>query len=232
MSFTSKFVFTQQQQVNRALTPSSSYSNNIRFYSCKALSTISSLRLLGNSARGLLPHLKRTLFHACVLPIATYGYRLWYHQKACVAGLLKSLDCMQYRTALWITGCFKTTPIGAACALARIMPIHLLLDKFSSCSSHHFATLHHTHGLHSLSDSPYTTVQHPTSVEYQTPRQQRLVHNALHEACKVFPFVEPLILLHPLSCPGSHLVNTHSHQFSFHPVPKGDDETKIKDSVH
>ena len=62
-----------------------SFKEHVRFYSTKALSTVKAMGMLGNSTRGLLPLQKRLLplqkrllYRSCVVPIATYGFRLWY----------------------------------------------------------------------------------------------------------------------------------------------------------
>jgi hypothetical protein len=77
---------------------------------------------LGNSVRGLRPKHKQMLYCACVLPIATYGSRLWLYEGAV-------LRKMQRHACLWITGAFKTSPIGAAETLAGVPPIHLHVKK-------------------------------------------------------------------------------------------------------
>jgi hypothetical protein len=81
--------------------------------------------MLGNSNRGLLPMQKHLLYRTCVLPIATYGYRLWYHNKAKVKGLMSSLSRMQRQAALWIISAFRTSPTGGCEAIAGLIPIHL-----------------------------------------------------------------------------------------------------------
>ncbi|PPQ90044.1 LOW QUALITY PROTEIN: hypothetical protein CVT25_006333, partial [Psilocybe cyanescens] len=66
--------------------------------------------MLGSSTRGLRP--KRVLYRACVLPIVTYGFRLWYFAAARCKGALHHLSTMQHSAALWITGAFRTSPTG------------------------------------------------------------------------------------------------------------------------
>ncbi|PPQ94561.1 hypothetical protein CVT25_011547, partial [Psilocybe cyanescens] len=68
--------------------------------------------MLGSSTRGLRPVQKRVLYHACVLPIVTYGFRLWYFAAARCKGALHHLSTMQRSAALWITGAFRTSPTG------------------------------------------------------------------------------------------------------------------------
>ena len=46
------------------------------YYSTKALSMVKAMGMLGNSSIGLLPLQKRLLYRSCVIPIATYGFRL------------------------------------------------------------------------------------------------------------------------------------------------------------
>ncbi|KXN85909.1 hypothetical protein AN958_10633, partial [Leucoagaricus sp. SymC.cos] len=47
--------------------------------STKALSSVHAMKMLGNSTRGLLPHHKWLLYCSCIIPLATYGFRMWYY---------------------------------------------------------------------------------------------------------------------------------------------------------
>ncbi|PPQ94196.1 hypothetical protein CVT25_003945, partial [Psilocybe cyanescens] len=76
--------------------------------------------MFGSSTRGLRPVHKRVLYCACVLPIVTYGFRLWYFAAACCKGALHHLSTMQRPAALWITGAFRTLPTGGVEALAGL----------------------------------------------------------------------------------------------------------------
>ncbi|KJA12773.1 hypothetical protein HYPSUDRAFT_210134 [Hypholoma sublateritium FD-334 SS-4] len=38
--------------------------------------------MLGNSVRCLQPKERRLLYRSCVVPIATYGFHLWFYNKA------------------------------------------------------------------------------------------------------------------------------------------------------
>ena len=55
------------------------FKEHVRFYSTKALTTVKAMRMFGNSSRGLEPKHKRLLYRSCVLPIATYGARIWFY---------------------------------------------------------------------------------------------------------------------------------------------------------
>jgi hypothetical protein len=95
----------------------------------KALTTARAMLALGNSVCGLQPKHKQMLYHMCILPIATYGSRLWLYEGAAMKGPLDSLCKMQRRACLWITNAFKTSPMGAAETLAGVPPIHLHVKK-------------------------------------------------------------------------------------------------------
>ncbi|PPQ94670.1 hypothetical protein CVT25_009431, partial [Psilocybe cyanescens] len=103
------------------------FTEHVRYYSTKALSTVKAMKMLGSSTRGLRPVQKRVLYRACVLPIVTYGFRLWYFAAARCKGALHHLSTMQCSAALWITGAFRTSPTGGVEALAGLPPINLLL---------------------------------------------------------------------------------------------------------
>ncbi|KAJ3516826.1 hypothetical protein NMY22_g14111 [Coprinellus aureogranulatus] len=56
------------------------FAEHIQYYSTKAPTTVMAMRVLGNSTSGLSPKNKRILYRACVVPIATYGHRLWSYK--------------------------------------------------------------------------------------------------------------------------------------------------------
>ncbi|CAA7264613.1 unnamed protein product [Cyclocybe aegerita] len=82
--------------------------------------------------------------------IATYGYHLWYFDGARNKGAMNQLKRMQQKTALWITGAFRTSPTGGLEALAGLIPVHLMLKKLATCAVYHVATLSDTHSLCSM----------------------------------------------------------------------------------
>jgi len=52
------------------------FNYHTHFYATKCLFTLSTMKMLGNSSRGLLPIQKRLLYRTCILPIALYGFQL------------------------------------------------------------------------------------------------------------------------------------------------------------
>jgi hypothetical protein len=82
------------------------FKEHVRFYSTKSFTLATALRMLGNSNRGLLPKHKRLLYWSCVVPVMTYGSRLWYQPHLPTKGHLDLLRRTQRKAALWITGAF------------------------------------------------------------------------------------------------------------------------------
>ncbi|CAA7271385.1 unnamed protein product [Cyclocybe aegerita] len=126
------------------------FHEHVRYYATKAFTTVQAMRMLGNSTRGLSPKQRRLLYRSCVVPIATYGYRLWYFDGARNKGTMNQLKRMQRKAALWITGAFRTSPTGGLEALAGLIPVHLMLKKLATRAVYRVATLSDTHPLRSM----------------------------------------------------------------------------------
>ena len=56
--------------------------------------------MLENSLRGLNSVQKRRLYRCCILPIALYGFQLWYYNKALLAYPMEKLRKMQRKAAI------------------------------------------------------------------------------------------------------------------------------------
>ena len=50
------------------------FHHHVHFYATKCLSTLNTMRLLGNTSRGILSLQKQLLYRTCILPIALYGF--------------------------------------------------------------------------------------------------------------------------------------------------------------
>ena len=96
-----------------------SFWQHISYYSNKALSV---MKMLGNSTRGLLPLQKQLLYRMCIMPIALYGFPLWFYNKAPLLFPLKELRKMQRRAAIWILGTFCTSPTKGNWSISRFNP--------------------------------------------------------------------------------------------------------------
>jgi hypothetical protein len=95
------------------------------------------------------------LYCACVLPIATYGSRLWLYEGAAMKGPLDSLQKMQRHACLRITSAFKTSPMGAAEIFAGVPPIHLYVKKLVERSHIHTHALQASHAFCRLVDGDH-----------------------------------------------------------------------------
>jgi len=89
------------------------------------------MKMLGNSSRGLLPTQKRLLYRTCIMPIALYGFQLWFFKGAPTTKNITELKKMQQRAALWITGAFRTSPSKGVEVIAGLIPINLHLKKLN-----------------------------------------------------------------------------------------------------
>ncbi|KAJ3558029.1 hypothetical protein NP233_g11592 [Leucocoprinus birnbaumii] len=127
-----------------------SFREHVRYYSTKAISTVHAMGMLGNLLQRLTPKQNRILYQACVMPIARYGFHLWYNDFAKCKGHLQSLTRMQCCAALWIIATFWTSLMGGCEALAGLIPIHLHLRKLASQATYWVATLSRTHSVQSL----------------------------------------------------------------------------------
>jgi hypothetical protein len=133
---------------NCALT----FREHVKRYMNKALTVVRAMLALGNSVRGLWPKHKQMLYCTCVLPIAMYGSRLSLYEGAAMKGLLDLLRKMQRHACLWITGAFKTSPMGAAETLVDVPPIHLHVKKLVEQSHVRTRVLQASHAFRRLVD--------------------------------------------------------------------------------
>ena len=91
------------------------FNYHTHFYATKCLSTLSTMKMLENSSRGLFPIQKWLLYRMYILPIALYKFQLWFFKKAPIVKNLTELKKIQWRAALWITGTFQTSPLEGIC---------------------------------------------------------------------------------------------------------------------
>ncbi|CAA7270634.1 unnamed protein product [Cyclocybe aegerita] len=168
------------------------------------------MRMLRNSTRGLSPKQRRLLYRSCIVPIATYGYRLWYFEGARNKGAMSQLKRMQQKAALWITGVFRTSPTGSLEALAGLIPVHLMLKKLAMCAVYRVATLSGTHPLHSMMGERLLKWAEPhiRSVVLMTPAMQGKVKSTIMEVDEhVHTLTESFEPFAPEARPGDWLLD-------------------------
>ncbi|CAA7270779.1 unnamed protein product [Cyclocybe aegerita] len=194
------------------------FHEHVRYYATKAFTTVQAMRMLGNSTRGLLPKQRRLLYRSCVVPIATYSYRLWYFDGACNKGAMNQLKRMQQKAALWITGAFRTSPTGSLEALAGLIPVHLMLKKLVMRTVYRVATLSDTHPLHSMMGERLLkrAEPHTRSAALVTPAMQGKVKSTIMEVDEcVHTLTESFEPFVPKAHPGDQLLDHYADCLHF-----------------
>ena len=77
-----------------------SFHQHVDFYSNKAMSTVKCMKILGNSNQSINLIQKCLLYRTCVLPIALYGFQLWFYNHVPMSYYLKILGKIQRRAAI------------------------------------------------------------------------------------------------------------------------------------
>ncbi|CAA7271388.1 unnamed protein product [Cyclocybe aegerita] len=189
------------------------FHEHVRYYATKAFTTVQAMRMLGNSTRGLSPKQRRLLYRSCVVPIATYSYRLWYFDGARNKGAMNQLKQMQRKAALWITGAFRTSPTGGLEALAGLIPVHLMLKKLATRAVYRVATLSDTHPLRSMMGEGLLkrAAPHARSAALMTPAMRGKVKSTVMEVDKrVHTLTESFEPFAPEARPGDRLLDRYA----------------------
>ena len=76
------------------------FHQHVDFYANKAISVVKCMKLLDNSSYSINPLQKHLLYRLCILPIALYGFQLWFYNHAPTAYHMKTLNKMQRCTAI------------------------------------------------------------------------------------------------------------------------------------
>ncbi|CAA7267347.1 unnamed protein product [Cyclocybe aegerita] len=194
------------------------FHEHVRYYATKVFTTVQAMRMLRNSTRGLSPKQRRLLYWSCVVPIATYGYHLWYFDGARNKGAMNQLKRMQRKAALWITGAFRTSPTGSLEALAGLIPVHLMLKKLATCAVYRVATLSDTHPLCSMMGEGLLkrAAPHARSAALMTPAMQGQVKSTVMEVDeRVHTLTESFEPFAPKAHPGDRLLDHYADRLHF-----------------
>ncbi|KAF8641419.1 hypothetical protein AX14_009894, partial [Amanita brunnescens Koide BX004] len=169
--------------------------------------------MLGNSIRGIGPKQRSLAYQGCVLPILTYGSALWYAPQG--VGTSKHLRRMErvHSFALnWITGTFRSTPLGARGIIAGIPPLRIILDLRFHGLKARITTLGDYHIVHSSRSQRWTNPSFRNIRPKSRPRHlpddnplTRLTTDGVRE--QFAPF-------HEVSRPGMRIVDTFSNRIS------------------
>jgi hypothetical protein len=199
------------------------FCEHVKHYATKSISTVRSMKILGNSSRGLTPKQKCLLYILCVQPIATYGFRCWYQPG--IRGFrtnIKLLSLTHHQGARWITGVFRTTPVGGMLAVAGLMPLHITLKKLFERSLIRNGTLHPNHPVLSLLDRKHSkgSALHPNSLNRQSATHRKTIRSPLDQVT-LHNVQEKFDPLSEHVKPGSRFIDLLPDRIDFSPVPKG-----------
>jgi len=204
-----------------------SFREHIRYYTMKAMTMVRALGMLGNSNRGVLVMHKCLLYCTCMVPVATYGLQLWYLQGAKLKGTIKQLSAVQRLAALWITGCFRTSPTGGTEALAGLLPMYILLKKLVECSCAHTATLGHSHCVRSVLELSLVGLDPAVSLglgSLSLAIKCHLISPVKDAVGGCAEFTETFQVLHPEVEPGNRVMDLFSDCIVRHLAPKMSDD--------
>ncbi|CAA7268119.1 unnamed protein product [Cyclocybe aegerita] len=194
------------------------FHEHVHYYATKAFTTVQAMCMLRNSTRGLLPKQWCLLYRSCVVPIATYGYCLWYFNGARNKGAMNQLKQMQQKAALWITGAFCTLPTGGLEALAGLIPVHLMLKKLVTHAVYRIATLSDTHPLCSMMGKRLLkqAEPHARSAALMTPAMRGKVKSTVMEVDeRVHTLTESFELFAPEARPSDRLLDRYADCIHF-----------------
>ena len=160
------------------------------------------MKLLGNSSRGINLIQKCLLYRCCILPIALYGFQLWFYNKALLSYHMKILGKMQRRAMIWILGTFKTSPLEGIEAIAGLIHIKYHLQKLAKRSQLRSATFPtnylirifmNNHSNNHLSPNPHSI--NPLTNHQKTIAKGHLIdsNNKLYGIFQVFSSSPPRI---------------------------------------
>ena len=200
------------------------FHQHINFYSNRALSSVKYMKLLGNSSRGITPLQKHLLYRCCILPIALYGFQLWFYHHALLLYLLKALGKIQRRVTIWILGAFKTSPSEGIEVITSLIPIKLHLQKLRGRVQLRALSLPSNHIIHTLMDSLFRSPHnhHPSSLSNFTNYQRKNIKghlvNTNNRSHGLFPAFSST---HPELSPGFRIIDIFSGRFSFNLYMKG-----------
>ena len=194
------------------------FHQHVDFYANKAISVVKCMKLLDNSSYSINPLQKHLLYRLCILPIALYGFQLWFYNHAPTAYHMKTLNKMQRCTAIWILGIFKTSPSHDVEAIAGLILIKLHLQKLGGRSQLQVYKLPHNYLLCSLIESNLNLSSNfkSTALDLLTNRQHSLVKSHLidmaNRSHKCFLSFSPL---NSEFSPGLRIIDIFSDHFSF-----------------
>ena len=172
----------------------------------------------------IIPSQKHLLYRCCVLPIALYGFQLWFYNHMPLVYPLKTLGKMQRRASIWILVAFKTSPTEGIKAIAGLIPIKLHLQKLRGRLQLWAMFLLPNHLIWTFMDSSFGSSYcwHLSSLNSLTSCQRANIKGYLVDSDNrlygIFPSFSPF---HPELSLGFRIIDNFSDCFSFNLCIKG-----------
>jgi len=191
---------------------------HINFYANKAILTIKCMKILRDAIRDLISLQKHLFYRSYILPITLYGSQLWFYNRTPLSYLLRVLNQMQWRAAIWILGMFHTFPSFGIETITGLIPINLYLHKLSDWAQLRVHSLPHNHILWSLLElRPSDDLnQHSLSLNSLTYCQRENINGSIidmdNRFNEVFSSFDPLNVEFS---PSSRLIDVFSSHFLF-----------------
>ena len=162
---------------------------------------------------------KRLLYRTCILPIALYGFNLWFFKGVPIVKNINKLKKMQCKAALWITGAFRTSPSDGIEAIAGLILITLHMRKLNGRHYLRYGSIPSTHAINSFLDPQHVKnyPPHKTVTSKLTNKQQFNLKSSIKDVNECLNSVRecfnPFFSLFSL---GSRVVDHFPSKFSFH----------------
>jgi hypothetical protein len=131
------------------------WNRHVKIMATRARGTLKSMKLLGNSVKGLDHGNWRLAYNAICLPVLTYGSPIWFKQQK---QLSKTLQAVQDEAVRWMMGAFRTTPAEPLHQLIAILPIHIRLQMLSKTAAFTLLTIPHSSQLIQHLGPPWCSV--------------------------------------------------------------------------
>ncbi|KAB5587958.1 Reverse transcriptase from mobile element jockey protein [Ceratobasidium theobromae] len=98
------------------------FKDHVSRMATRAKCILGGMRMLGNNLRGLSVYHVRMLVNACIVPILTYSFALWFHGRNSKTHC-KTLQTVQNLACRWASGSFRTAPVAVVEHTIAMPPI-------------------------------------------------------------------------------------------------------------
>ncbi|KAB5590851.1 RNA-directed DNA polymerase from mobile element jockey [Ceratobasidium theobromae] len=104
------------------------FKDHVSRMAMRAKCVLGGMRMLGNSLQGLSVYHARMLVQACIIPILTYSFALWFHGRNS-KGHCKTLQTIQNIACQWASGSFRTAPTAVLEHVVAMPPIKFRIRR-------------------------------------------------------------------------------------------------------